>query len=133
VLQTEDFSISHTWYPLEGTALRAAVRNGAAFEKTDAVLALAGDEVALVSAAESRVHKSRRVTIGREIFDLKWHKDHLVVFPDGGVERLGLFAKEGEEEEEEDRKVQTTPAVLLRGDKLLESWICDNKGKSISF
>ncbi len=132
VLHTDDFSISHTWYPLEGTAIRAAVRSaGATFDDADttAILALS-DEVAFVNSSESRVIKSRRVSLGREIFDLKWEKDHLVIFPDGGVERLGVYErKEGEMEEGEEEVERSPPAPLLQaGDRLLESWICQNKG-----
>ncbi len=134
VLHTDDFSISHTWYPLEGTAIRAAVRSaGATFDDADtaAVLAL-NDEVAFVNSTESRVIKSRRVSLGREIFDLKWEKDHLVIFPDGGVERLAVYERqEGEMEEGEEVVERSAPAPLLQaGDRLLESWICQNKGRS---
>ncbi len=132
MLHTDDFSISHTWYPLEGTAIRAVVRSADAFEDdTAAVLAL-GDEVAFVNSKESRVIKSRRVSLGREIFDLKWEKDHLVIFPDGGVERLAVYErKDGEMEEGEGEMERSASAPLLQaGDRLLESWICQNKGRS---
>ena len=82
-----------------------------------------------MSTSESRVQKSRRISVGREIFDLKWNKEHLLVFPDGGVERLGVYAKEGDEEEANAGGLPAAaPAVLQPGDKLLESWICDTKG-----
>jgi hypothetical protein len=133
VLHTDDFSISHTWYPLEGTAIRAAVRSaGATFDDADtaAVLALS-DEVAFVNSTESRVIKSRRVSLGREIFDLKWEKDHLVIFPDGGVERLAVYERNDGEMEEGEEVERSAPAPLLQaGDQLLESWICQNKGRS---
>ena len=89
-------------------------------------------EVALASATESRVQKSPRLKVGREMVDMKWHnKDHLIIFPDGGVERMGVFAKEEAEEEEGGGVRQPAPPVLMPGDKLLESWVCDNKGNNI--
>lgn len=114
--------------------MRSAVKNAATFDRTDAVLALSR-EVVFVSAAESRVQKSRRLNVGREIYDMKWHKDHLVVFTDGSVERLGVYETEKEEEAEavSSESGSNPTATLLAGEKLRETWISSFKGKTFHF